>query len=115
MTGLAAKASDSVHVPANIAEALVNPKAYADRRLHDAYTWLRANNPVGLAEPDGFDRGRDAADRRTSVSYAIRHARRGRKCPAIGGQAGLAREKPGQIQGHIRYRVKSRDQRPRQC
>lgn len=55
MTGLAAKTSDGMHVPANIAEVLVNPKAYADRRLHDAYTWLRANNPVGLAEPDGFD------------------------------------------------------------
>jgi cytochrome P450 len=42
-------------IPKDIAETLVNPDAYADARIHDAYRWLRANNPVGLAEPEGFD------------------------------------------------------------
>jgi hypothetical protein len=23
--------------------------------IYDAYDWLRANNPLGLAEPEGFD------------------------------------------------------------
>ncbi len=55
MSGAAAKASKTVRMPAEISATLVDPKAYADRRLHDAFTWLRANNPVGLAEPEGFD------------------------------------------------------------
>ncbi len=55
MTGLAARPIDTVRMPADIAATLVNPKAYADRRLHDAFTWLRANNPVGLAAPEGFE------------------------------------------------------------
>lgn len=42
-------------IPKAIAETLVNPKAYADKRLHEAFTWLRRNNPLGLAEPEGFD------------------------------------------------------------
>src|SRR6185503_16354175 len=53
--GLAARPIDDFRMPADIAATLVNPKAYADRRLHDAFTWLRANNPVGLAAPEGFD------------------------------------------------------------
>jgi cytochrome P450 len=44
-----------VRIPRSIAETLVDPAAYADRRLHDAFIWLRANNPVGLAEPEGFE------------------------------------------------------------
>jgi len=44
-----------VDIPAAIAETLVNPAAYADHRLHDAYRWLRANNPLGIARPDKFD------------------------------------------------------------
>jgi cytochrome P450 len=40
-------------VPADIAAALVDPVAYADGRIHDAYRWLRANNPLGIARPDG--------------------------------------------------------------
>lgn len=44
-----------VRVPQDIAATLVDPAAYADQRIHDAYRWLRANNPVGLAEPDGYD------------------------------------------------------------
>ena len=42
-------------IPANIAETLVDPVAYADDRIHDSYRWLRANNPLGIARPDKFD------------------------------------------------------------
>jgi cytochrome P450 len=42
-------------MPKNIAETLVDPRCYADRRIHDAYTWLRNNNPLGIAEPEGYD------------------------------------------------------------
>jgi cytochrome P450 len=44
-----------IQVPQHIAATLVDPAAYADHRIHDAYKWLRANNPVGLAEPAGYD------------------------------------------------------------
>ncbi|OKO70374.1 cytochrome P450 [Bradyrhizobium sp. AS23.2] len=42
-------------IPADIAATLVNPAAYADDRIHDTYRWLRANNPLGIARPEGFD------------------------------------------------------------
>jgi cytochrome P450 len=42
-------------VPKDIAETLVDPTAYATDRIHEAYRWLRANNPLGVAEPDGYD------------------------------------------------------------
>jgi len=42
-------------LPADIAATLVNPAAYADHRIHDAYRWLRANNPLGVARVEGFD------------------------------------------------------------
>jgi cytochrome P450 len=42
-------------LPAEIAATLVNPAAYADHRIHDAYRWLRANNPLGIARPEDFD------------------------------------------------------------
>src|SRR5258708_29100469 len=38
-----------------MAATLVNPAAYADDRLHETYRWLRANNPLGIARPEGFD------------------------------------------------------------
>jgi cytochrome P450 len=47
--------SPSTDLPADIAATLVNPAAYADDRLHDTYRWLRANNPLGIARPEGFD------------------------------------------------------------
>ena len=47
--------SPDVTIRPDIAETLVNPRAYADHRIHDAYRWLRANNPPGLAQPPGFD------------------------------------------------------------
>jgi cytochrome P450 len=42
-------------MPKNVAETIVDPRSYASRRIHDAYTWLRKNNPLGVAEPEGFD------------------------------------------------------------
>ena len=44
-----------IQIPEKFAEALVDPRCYADARIHDAYTWLRANNPLGIAEAEGFD------------------------------------------------------------
>jgi len=42
-------------IPAHIAQTLVDPSAYAGDRIHETYRWLRANNPLGFAEIDGFD------------------------------------------------------------
>jgi cytochrome P450 len=42
-------------IPKHVAETLVDPRCYADQRIHDAYTWLRNNNPLGIAGPEGFD------------------------------------------------------------
>lgn len=44
-----------VKLPAHIAQTLVDPAAYAGERLYDAYRWMRANNPLGIAEVEGFD------------------------------------------------------------
>ncbi len=43
------------HIPGNIAETLVSPSAYASNEIFDAYTWLRANNPLGVAHPEKHD------------------------------------------------------------
>lgn len=45
----------SERIPGDIAQVLVDPSAYADTRIHDAYRWLRTNNPFGRAEAPGFD------------------------------------------------------------
>ncbi|MFB9264737.1 cytochrome P450 [Bradyrhizobium erythrophlei] len=45
----------ALDIPADIAATLVDPAAYTDRRIHDSYRWLRANNPLGIARPDKFD------------------------------------------------------------
>lgn len=42
-------------IPAKIAETIVTPAAYATDEIHDAYRWLRENEPLGLAEVEGFD------------------------------------------------------------
>ena len=42
-------------IPADLAATLVSAPSYADHRIHDAYRWLRANNPLGIARPEGFD------------------------------------------------------------
>jgi hypothetical protein len=38
----------AMDIPADLAATLVNPQAYADHRLHDAYRWLRVKNPLGI-------------------------------------------------------------------
>ena len=53
---VAERPTAEVDIPASIAQTLVDPRAYADtERLHAAYAWLRANNPLGVAKVDGFD------------------------------------------------------------
>jgi len=42
-------------IPSDVAETLVDPRAYADGRIHQSYAWLRANMPLAVAEPEGFD------------------------------------------------------------
>jgi cytochrome P450 len=42
-------------VPENLVSVILDPTAYADDRIYDAYAWLRENNPVArLSHPD-FD------------------------------------------------------------
>jgi len=41
-----------VDIPADIAATLIDATAYADDRIHEAYRWLRANNPLGIARPE---------------------------------------------------------------
>jgi len=42
-------------IPSEYAAKLVDPRAYATDELHEIYSWLRANNPLGIASPEGFD------------------------------------------------------------
>jgi cytochrome P450 len=42
-------------IPREHAQTLVDPAAYADGRIFETYAWLRANNPLGIARPQGFD------------------------------------------------------------
>jgi len=42
-------------IPADVVSTLIDPRAYADDRIHDTYRWLRANNPLGIARPESFD------------------------------------------------------------
>jgi len=52
MSTLIAPAS---RLPDDIAATLVTPAAYASGAIHEAYRWLRANQPLGRAEPIGYD------------------------------------------------------------
>jgi hypothetical protein len=48
--------TNSITVPKHIAEAIVSPRAHAERdALFSGLRWLRVNNPVGLVEADGYD------------------------------------------------------------
>lgn len=39
---------DGVEIPSDMAAALIDPASYANpQRLHDIFTWLRANKPIG--------------------------------------------------------------------
>jgi hypothetical protein len=42
-------------IPKAQAETLVRPDAYADGRIYETYRWLRANEPLGVAEIEGVD------------------------------------------------------------
>jgi cytochrome P450 len=42
-------------IPEEHAWPLVTPQAYATSQIHDTYKWLRANNPFGRAEVEGYD------------------------------------------------------------
>lgn len=44
-----------VKLPADVAETLVTSAAYAGPEIFNAYRWMRANNPLGVAEVEGFD------------------------------------------------------------
>ncbi len=44
-----------MRIPEDIAKTIVDPAAYADQRIFDAYAWLRANRPLAVAQPEGFD------------------------------------------------------------
>lgn len=45
--------SAAERIPDEIAFQAVNPAAYADNSVHEAFRWLRANNPLGRAELEG--------------------------------------------------------------
>jgi hypothetical protein len=42
-------------MPLQVAIDVTDPEAHADQRIHDAFTWLRGNEPVALAEPPDFE------------------------------------------------------------
>jgi cytochrome P450 len=44
-----------VTIPKELAMKLVSSPTYASDELHDTYRWLRANNPLGVAEVEEFD------------------------------------------------------------
>ncbi|HEY3888268.1 MAG TPA: cytochrome P450 [Caulobacteraceae bacterium] len=44
-----------IRIPDDVAATLVDPTAYAGPRIHETYAWLRANNPLGVARPEGYD------------------------------------------------------------
>ena len=45
-------------VPQHIGDTIVDIRAYSDGRIYDAYKWLRANDPLGHVEAEGYDRFR---------------------------------------------------------
>lgn len=45
----------NANLPAEHAQILVEPAAYADGRIYRTYDWLRANMPLGKAQVEGFD------------------------------------------------------------
>jgi len=42
-------------IPQDLADTLGLPAAYADGRIYEAYRWLRANEPLGVAKIEGVD------------------------------------------------------------
>jgi cytochrome P450 len=49
-------ANESNRVSAELGRLLLSPRAYAEQtELLQSYRWLRANNPIGRVEIDGYD------------------------------------------------------------
>jgi cytochrome P450 len=44
-----------VPIPTEHAASIVDPVAYADGRIYKTYRWLRANDPMGHVEMEGYD------------------------------------------------------------
>src|SRR4030088_3394976 len=42
-------------IPQEVADTIVDPKAYADGRIYESYAWLRANDRRGVPHPAGTD------------------------------------------------------------
>jgi cytochrome P450 len=42
-------------IPQDLAQSLVTPHDYATGKIHETYTWLRKNEPFGVAEVEGVD------------------------------------------------------------
>ncbi|MHB8530051.1 MAG: cytochrome P450 [Caulobacteraceae bacterium] len=48
-------AAQTIDIPAGIATAVIDPKSYAlDKPVHEAFRWLRANQPLGKARLEGL-------------------------------------------------------------
>ena len=46
---------DDLKIPQEHARPLVTAASYATDELHNSLTWLRANNPLGIVDVEGFD------------------------------------------------------------
>ena len=47
--------TQDIDLPQEIAEAIVSPQAFTDAaRIEQMFTWIRENNPLGRAQPEGF-------------------------------------------------------------
>jgi cytochrome P450 len=44
-----------VTIPIELATKLTSSPAYANNEIYDTYRWLRVNNPLGVAQVEGFD------------------------------------------------------------
>jgi cytochrome P450 len=46
--------TETIEIPEDIARLVITPKAYAEAEpVHEAFAWLRANNPLGMARLPG--------------------------------------------------------------
>lgn len=46
--------TSALTIPADVAMRAIDPQAYADDSVHDAFRWLRANQPLGKVELEGL-------------------------------------------------------------
>src|SRR6516225_2010579 len=59
-------------VPQQIRDTIVDIRAYADGRIYEAYKWLRANDPMGYVEAEGYAAFR-VVTRHADVQEISRH------------------------------------------